>query len=371
MSKILVIEDETPVRENIIELLTAEGYEAIGARDGEDGVRLVWEELPDLIICDILMPKLDGYGVLAKISHEPQLANIPFIYLTARIGRDDMRSGMGMGADDYIPKPFTRNELLQAITARLGRLQKLEAVAEKKIIDLRNNITYSLPHELMTPLSVVLGYSELLVDQVDRMDRTSIRNIAVDIRQSSKRILHLIQNYLLFAELDILLSNPDRSRPQHFSAQPQDASALIHEIAENVAFTNGRPEDLVIDAAEGLIMVSEFHFGKIIEEILDNAFKFSPAGSQVTVEGRLVEEGNSYQVSFIDRGRGMTAEQIRSIDGFIQFDRHIYEQQGLGLGLFLVKQLCRVYKGSIKLSSIPGQETRIEIILPGKKEVRK
>jgi two-component system sensor histidine kinase/response regulator len=368
MSKILVIEDETAVRENIIELLSEEGYQAIGATDGEEGVRLVWEELPDLIICDILMPKMDGYGVLARISRESRLANIPFIFLTARIGRDEMRTGMTMGADDYIPKPFTRNELLQAISTRLGRLQKLEAVAEKKLTDLRNNITYSLPHELMTPLSVVLGFSELLVDQVDRMDRAAIRNMAIDIRQSSKRILHLIQNYLLFAEIDILLSHPERSRPHYYDAQPLDAKALIHEIAENVAYTNGRPADLVIDAQEGLIEISESHFGKMIEEVLDNAFKFSLTGSMVTVEGHLAADSDYYQMRIVDRGRGMTAEQIRSIDGFIQFDRHLYEQQGLGLGLFLVKQLCRMYKGSFKVASIPGKETQIDILLPGKKK---
>src|ERR1035437_6678604 len=126
MKNILVVEDEENVLENILELLNAEGYSSYGAQDGEEGINLAWEKHPDLIICDILMPKLDGYGVLALLSNEPATARIPFIFLTARTERENIRKGMDLGADDYIMKPFTRKELLQAIQTRLEKQSMLE-----------------------------------------------------------------------------------------------------------------------------------------------------------------------------------------------------------------------------------------------------
>jgi len=121
MTKILVIEDETILREEIVEWLTMEGYEAVGAEDGMAGVESALRYLPNLIVCDILMPRLDGYGVLFEVHANPATVNIPFIFLTAKAAHEDIRKGMGLGADDYVIKPFTRLDLLQAIQARLAK----------------------------------------------------------------------------------------------------------------------------------------------------------------------------------------------------------------------------------------------------------
>ncbi|MCP6762050.1 MAG: EAL domain-containing response regulator [Fischerella sp. CENA71] len=121
MTKILVIEDENSVRENIIELLETEDFEAIGAANGQVGIKLAVTEVPDLILCDLMMPEVDGYGVLTNLRQEALTATIPFIFITAKSTKADFRQGMELGADDYLTKPFTRAELLSAID---GRLQK-------------------------------------------------------------------------------------------------------------------------------------------------------------------------------------------------------------------------------------------------------
>lgn len=121
MKKILVIEDEASVGTNIVEILQSGGFEVIFAGDGETGVQLAKQNIPDLIICDIMMPGLDGYGVLTTLREQPDTAMIPFIFLTAKTTREDFRQGMNLGADDYITKPFRRNELLEAVTARLEK----------------------------------------------------------------------------------------------------------------------------------------------------------------------------------------------------------------------------------------------------------
>ncbi len=121
MSKILVIEDDAGIRANILDLFEAEGLEGIGASDGESGVTLAVQQLPDLIVCDIAMPGIDGYEVFEILSMQPATAVIPFIFLSARAERADIRRGMTLGADDYLTKPFTRAELLDSIHARLRR----------------------------------------------------------------------------------------------------------------------------------------------------------------------------------------------------------------------------------------------------------
>ncbi|MEH2282984.1 MAG: EAL domain-containing response regulator [Nostoc sp.] len=121
MPTILIIEDEEAVRENILDLLEAEDFETLAAANGRIGVDLAISEVPDLILCDVMMPEIDGYGVLTALRQDPSTAIIPFIFLTAKSAKSDFRQGMDMGADDYITKPFTRAELLSAI---MNRLQK-------------------------------------------------------------------------------------------------------------------------------------------------------------------------------------------------------------------------------------------------------
>lgn len=124
---ILVIEDEIQVLENTEEILELGGYRTVGAMNGYDGLEKASQHHPDLIICDVMMPKMDGYAVLEAIRDEPQLTLTPFIFLTAKADRDSLRQGMQLGADDYLTKPFTPNDLLTAVTARFARQAAVEA----------------------------------------------------------------------------------------------------------------------------------------------------------------------------------------------------------------------------------------------------
>ena len=128
MKKILVIEDEQIIRENILKLLKAEGFDVTGAENGTQGLKAAVSNLPDVIICDVMMPELDGYGVLMALRSNPVTATLPFVFLTGKAERSEMRQGMELGADDYLTKPFTKAELVGAISSRL---KKQEAVAKQ------------------------------------------------------------------------------------------------------------------------------------------------------------------------------------------------------------------------------------------------
>jgi len=115
MQTVLVIEDEAPLRANIVRILSAEGFRVVAAADGEEGIQRVIEERPDMVICDILMPRVDGFGVLAALRSRPETAAIPFIFLTASADKDDLARGLKSGANEYVTKPFKIAGLMAAV----------------------------------------------------------------------------------------------------------------------------------------------------------------------------------------------------------------------------------------------------------------
>lgn len=156
MKKILVIEDEELVRENILELLDAEGLAGIGATNGYKGIDLAKVEKPDLIICDVMMPGLDGYSVLKALRQESNFATTPFIFLTAKAAKADFRQGMELGADDYLTKPFTRAELLGAIATRFKKQQQYRSELEQA----QDQLDYLMHHDSLTNLPNQLSLRE-------------------------------------------------------------------------------------------------------------------------------------------------------------------------------------------------------------------
>ncbi|MGZ5283391.1 MAG: response regulator, partial [Bacteroidia bacterium] len=140
MKKILLIEDNPDMRENTAEILELSNYKVITAENGKIGVRLAQDEKPDLIICDVMMPELDGYGVLHILSKNSATASIPFIFLTAKAEKADLRKGMNLGADDYLTKPFDDTELLDAVQIRLAKSDTLKAEYAKSFEGLKEFI---------------------------------------------------------------------------------------------------------------------------------------------------------------------------------------------------------------------------------------
>jgi len=133
MKKVLIIEDNDDIRENVIEILELAGYQVSSANNGKAGVELAFQDIPDIILCDIMMPEMDGYGVLYMLSKRPETIAIPFIFLTAKAEHFDRRKGMEMGADDYLTKPFDDMELLNAIESRLKKKEGQQAFYSRSL----------------------------------------------------------------------------------------------------------------------------------------------------------------------------------------------------------------------------------------------
>ena len=361
MAKILVIEDEESIRENILDLLEAENFEGIGAINGKVGIKLAIEQIPDLILCDMMMPEVDGHGVIKALRSEPLTATIPFIFLTAKADKVDVRTGMELGADDYITKPCTPQELLKAIAIRLEKQKTISRQSQKTLDELRTNISMSLPHELRTPLNAILGFSELILSEYQVLEESDILEMIGQIQTSGHRLYRLIQNFLLYAELEIAATNPEllkEMRNSEFSC----VKSLLSQKARQQAKHANRSDDLQLNLQDASVAMDSVRLAKIVEELLDNAFKFSLEGTPVLLSTFV--ENQTFILSVTDKGRGMTTDQIAQLEAYRQFDRKLYQQAGLGLGLAIVQRLVELHGGEFKIESWPQQETIVCVSLP-------
>lgn len=359
--RILVIEDDEGIRAEVLEWLEFEGYIGFGAVNGREGIEIAQRELPDLIISDINMPEMNGYRMLVELRANRATSTIPVIFLTARTTRRDIRYGMEMGAEDYITKPFTNEELLTSVKTQLSKLESVRTNTNKQLHELRSTITHTLPHELRTPLICILGYGELLDMDAENLTPRSIREMASNIVASGQRLNHLIENYLLYAQLELFSLDPHQSGAYQRAILNKPATILTRT-CETVAQRYNRTADTRLDLAANFpTRVTDIDLDKIVTEILDNALKFSDPQSIVQVSTR--GEAHWLQIKITDRGRGMTSEEINRIGAYTQFKRDIYEQQGAGLGLTIAKLLTELYGGYLEIESVPDRETSVIIHL--------
>jgi two-component system sensor histidine kinase/response regulator len=361
VKKILIIDDEEWLREMIQLALRQRGYEVIEAHNGHDGIEKARAELPDLILCDVNMGKVDGYLTLAALRTEAPTAAIPFILMTGLADNAGMRHGMELGADDYLPKPFTTDVLYAAVEARLKKSQTVRDEAESKLRHLRDNISLMMPHEMRTPLNGIISNAELLVSSAATLKPGDVAEMGQEIRKSSQSLERLIENFLIYAQLELIAADPKNVNALRIG-KTERPMLLIEKNAGAQAGQAGRLNDLKIETVPVPVPMSEEYFSKIVNELVQNAFKFSEADTPVRVA--LAEAFNGVEFSVTDQGRGFSTEQIRRIGAYMQFDRKMQEQQGLGLGLVISKRLAELHGGTLSIEGRKDSGTTVTIKLP-------
>ncbi|GAB4516241.1 MAG: response regulator [Anaerolineae bacterium] len=358
---ILVVEDEIGILENIVEALEIEGFTVHGTNSGRESIQIAKQHQPDLILCDINMPEFNGYDVLMTVRNDAMIATTPFIFLTALAGRPAMRRGMELGADDYLTKPFTPMELLTAVNTRLEKHGQIIRQNQEKLDRLRHNIIHALPHELRTPLTGLIGCADFLIMDYEHIDRENLLNIAQVMMRSATRLERLIENYLVYAQIELATYDPERITLM-LSSVLEYPNVLIQTITHDVADKAERTADLKVSTEPAILNISDENFNKIIWELVENAFKFSRTGSDVKVDACV--DGKNYVITISDQGRGMSAEDIADIGAYVQFNRALHEQQGLGLGLIIALRLTEMHNGSFAIQSVVNQGTTITLRFP-------
>ncbi len=361
-AQLLVVEDEPTVRQNLTELLEAEAFVVQSAANGAEALGILERFVPDLVICDVMMPVMDGHTFLRRIQEQPHLAGIPFIFLTAKVDPTDLREGLNLGADDYLTKPFTRDQLLHAVRLRIRKQEAVDAKFSKQLESLRSNISGSLPHELRTPLTGIIGFAEFLLEDLENIPPADVRQYVTYILQSGKRLHRLIENYVTYSDLQVR-----KIRGWNLGQRPvgdRDISVLevLTQVAQTVAYEFDRPDDLIIQVEDVGIRVPEKEFERLFAEVIDNAFRYSQPDQLVRVSAK-TEEG-TLVTTIMDNGIGFTREQLGAIGAFMQFDRGKHEQQGSGLGLVIARELAELHNGSLHITSSEGVGTTVVVRLP-------
>lgn len=340
---ILVVEDEKPVLENIVDLLEGEGFVVSKAHDGEEAFRWLQTNRPDLILCDIRMPRMNGLELLARLNHQPQLIGTPFIFLTALDERSDLRAAMELGADDYITKPFTRTELVESIDQRLRKFASIQNDARKKTTDQNAVLVRAMPYELQQSLAVILQKADDILTSPSTAEIDAVKEAARQIHLAGERLTHSLASYILLSNLN---RNPLAIHDQA-DRQPDalQVGSLIKEMAQATAWQYHRVSDLDVHIRDGRVMINEVVLQRIVEEVLASVFIRTRAGTPVKLScGRYYDKGrNYYAMTVSDTGPAISRDQM---EGMERADwESLPEFLELGIGLALAQKLVVLNQG--------------------------
>ncbi|MGI0481331.1 response regulator [Geminocystis sp. CENA526] len=359
MNKILVIDNDEDIRNSLYEILTTLEFQVVIAKNSSEGMIYALKELPDLIICDIMMDNYSGYDVLRQVKSNELTITIPFLFLSGKSTIPEIREGMELGADDYLTKPFEIKSLIKTINTLLNKKKQYQLIAEKKLSDLRYNISSSLPHEINTPLSGINVSAQLLKELKGQLTIDQLGELADIILTSSQRLSKLLNNFLLFSELELICHDEKELAQIRQKKVSSCLSEITIAIARKIAQEKQREKDLILDIEKALIFMPENRLQKVLTEIIENAFKYSQPEQAVII--KMKKSFNKVQLIITNEGKSLTPQQINSIGAYTQFDRNIHEQQGIGLGLIIAKKIMEIYQGNLAIKSIPNQETSIEL----------
>ncbi len=361
---ILVVEDNLALLEGIRDLLEVSGYVALIAESGEDALKLLADHLPDLIVSDIMMPGMDGYQFYEEVRKRPELIEVPFIFLTARGEKRDIRKGKELGADDYITKPFEEEDLLVVVRAKLARRQAIERRMDARFSDLKRTILNTLSHEFRTPLTYVLNYSELLETEAGEVSPEEFQQFLQGIRRGAERLNRLVMDFIALIELETGEADTVFHLRRRRLSDVGPWLRVVGRGFEDAA--RARKLALVLDVPNDLpdLIADEAFLADAIGRLLENAIKFSRTKSEwVRLSARA--EGGRLRIAVSDQGVGIRREDQESLFSlFQQIDRPKHEQQGAGSGLAICKGMVELHGGRVSAESEAGVGSTFVIELP-------
>ncbi|MFQ3679887.1 MAG: response regulator [Pseudanabaenaceae cyanobacterium] len=365
MTHILLVEDNPTVLSNLRKLLESEGFTVAAATNGREGIAAAQQTPPDLIVCDIMMPEMSGYEVLTALRQQTATATVPFIFLTAKTERRDFRQGMELGADDFLTKPFTRDELLEAVRAQLDKQKTLDERYRQQVDELRGNLAQSLPHRLLFPAIQLMGMALDLEQRANQMLPEEVAERGQRMKTAAKTLHEMIKKFLVYSELEAIASNPQRISALR-QKQTTFARIEITTVCREIARQGERERDLQVNVADATLAISDNYLETLVRELVTNAFAYSPFGRSVTVTGttEATTEGDRFHLVVQDLGHGMSPDRLAFLDRRQSFEQKLQEQGSAGLGLAIVRRITELHGGALQLTSTPYEGTTVEVWLP-------
>lgn len=368
MSKILIIDDEQPLRDEVSDWLQFEGHEVLTAENGRIGLEMIIRDHPDLIICDIAMPEMDGRTVLLEVRANPTVNHLPFIFLTASATYESIRRGMDLGADDYLTKPFRHGDLLKAIESRLRKQaeqkahahQQLEAVnkafqEEQERRLLKSRIVAMFSHGFRNPLFAITSAVNLIENYGERLDAKRKHTYLQRISGSARLLLQMLDDMLLAAELE--------NGHLEYHPQPIELVPLLETLLDEFRMIYDHSHQFSMEGDFAGMLTSDPKLVRaIVTNLLSNAVKYSPAGGPILV--RVATDRAAITLQIVDQGLGISAADCQHLfEPFYRVD-HGQGVKGTGLGLTIVHQAVTLCGGTIEVQSEVGKGSTFVVKLP-------
>ncbi|WP_041283726.1 ATP-binding response regulator [Desulfobacca acetoxidans] len=350
--KILIADDNPDNVELLRKRLSAQGYQIAAAFDGEEALQAVLKENPDLLILDIMMPKLDGYEVLRRLKKQDEYRNLPVILLTAKKEIPDKLKGLDIGADDYITKPFNPQELLARVRSLMALREEQERRAQDERLSALDQMVEGVAHEIRNPVTAIGGFARRLYERLP--NGTQEKQYAEVIVNESKRLEQMVRQIVEATVISIP------------SLRKRDINEVIVEaLAACQEKLNESQVTAKLELAEDLppLIMDAGNMRRVIAHLISNAVNAMPSGGTLTI---ISARRNHYgQIQVSDTGVGIPSKILPHIfDPFFTT-----KSSGPGLGLAMVHKIIKQHGGQISVETEPNKGTTFSILLPLKEEV--
>lgn len=367
MSKILIVDDDEDIRENIEIRLRHAEFDICLASNGTMALQKVKEENPDLVLLDVMMPGMDGYATCEKIKAEISPRFLPVLLLTALSQTDDKVRGLKVGADDFVSKPFEDRELIARINAflRIKTLHdKLDASYQelKKVEALKENLAQLIVHDLRAPISAVLATMAVFTGKnKDIASHPSVTDLTSKIKRNCKVQLDLIDDILQITRME--------NNKLTLNKKEVNIVSLIDNCLKDVepySVYKGITVSSSVDNGFPPLQGDEVYFRRILMNLINNSFKYTERGGSVIVSARDDVSANQVVFCVQDTGQGIAEENVNKIfDRFFQVDSSAASsRRGLGLGLSFCLMAVEAHGGKIWVESKQGKGSSFYFTIP-------
>lgn len=360
----VLIVDDNPLILNVLKtLLGSQDFQVKTAKNGREALQLLEKEAAvDVIVCDVMMPKMDGYALHTIVREKAEFSHIPFVFLTALDGGQEIRRGKEAGADDYLTKPFEPEQFLAVVRGKVVRSRRMRNQSDEKIAAYKKRVIHTLSHEFRTPLVAINTGTEILLEGNKTLDQQKSKHLIEAIARGGQRLERLVGDFLVLQQIEAGVAQKMWER----QARKISVMSMIEIFRESV-IDNFEKEGFATNfsrlARECYVWGYEAQLLDALKRIAENAIKFSTTDKKFDFVPYVTAAEIFMELR--DRGMGLDLAKIReAIDVFGQINREKLEQQGSGLGLAIASKFVEINKGRLDFARRSGGGSVITIALP-------
>lgn len=363
---ILVVDDNPLILNVVKSLLSSQDFTVDTANNGEHALTVLESKPVDVIVCDVMMPKMDGYKLHHLVRSRPELSHIPFVFLTALDSSKEIKQGTSMGADDYVTKPFDPEQLVAIIRGKVVRSNMLKDSSEARYDSYRKRVIHTLSHEFRTPLVAINTGTEMLLEQLvdnhKQLDLSKVENLLEAVYRGGQRLERLVNDFMIIQQIEAGVAKrffDTRKEKLRIS----DLVTDLEESVQNELDRDGFHLKIVNMCDNAQAVVCEVQLLEILRRVMLNAMKFSINSRELEIFAYNEERTSTIEVR--DRGVGIDSKKVKELlEAFGQINREKLEQQGSGLGLAIASKYAQINGCKLSFAARPDGGSIVSLSIP-------